>query len=306
MLISIIIATYNRCISLDKTLESLSLLRMPDNIKLEVIIADNNSSDNTRSVVEKYRSLFGDKIKYLFELRQGRTYALASAIRMSSGDIIATTDDDCIVDQDWLSAMTKVFNEKNVDLVGGKVKPILHMRLPRWLKIEEIGGPLVYYNLGNKYLENRLIGIFPPGANMAFRKSSLQKYGSFIDTHRGQDRELVFRWHKQGALVGYSPDMIIYHQTSSCRLKKNYFRKWFFLTGKHSGIFNKDKYASQKNFCGIPLWMYKELNWKIIGYLKSIFMQNNSSFCKEVLIWHDFGKICGFLNLLKESFEDIR
>ena len=91
MKFSVIIATYNRADELPNTLESLKGLQV--NEPWEVIVVDNNSTDNTRNVVEGVKS-FPVPLRYIFEREQGRSAALNAGIRAAQGEILAITDDD--------------------------------------------------------------------------------------------------------------------------------------------------------------------------------------------------------------------
>ena len=100
MMFSIVIPTFNRATDLRATLASLATLSVRS--KWEVIVVDNNSTDDTRSAVEEAAPTFPVELVYQFEATQGRSAALNAGIRRSRGDIIVTTDDDVRVPVDWL------------------------------------------------------------------------------------------------------------------------------------------------------------------------------------------------------------
>src|SRR5262245_17872226 len=93
---SIVIATYNRASDLPATLRSLA--RLSPRGSWEVIVVDNNSTDDTRQVVEDCATSFPVRLRCLFEREQGRSPALNAGIRVARGDIIVTTDDDVRVE----------------------------------------------------------------------------------------------------------------------------------------------------------------------------------------------------------------
>src|SRR5829696_9022741 len=101
MKFSVVIATYNRADELVRTLDSLRNLQVAE--PWEVVIVDNNSSDNTKEVVLKAAENFPVPLRYLHEPQQGRSAALNTGIKASHGEIIATTDDDVRVEPDWLT-----------------------------------------------------------------------------------------------------------------------------------------------------------------------------------------------------------
>ena len=97
---SVVIATYNRAAELRDTLNSLAALQ-PDG-PWEVVVVDNNSSDDTATVHHGGRKGFPVPLRYVHEAVQGRSAALNTGIRHASGEIIVTTDDDVRVEPDWL------------------------------------------------------------------------------------------------------------------------------------------------------------------------------------------------------------
>src|SRR5512141_1560320 len=128
---SIVIATYKRAPDLRETLASLARLQ-PDG-PWEVIVVDNNSPDDTRTVVEEAARTFPVDLRYLFEREQGRSPALNAGIRAARGGIIATTDDDVRVPADWLNRAAEGLQRLGCDYVGGRVLPIWGGPRPAWL-----------------------------------------------------------------------------------------------------------------------------------------------------------------------------
>src|ERR1019366_3158512 len=103
---TVIVCTYNRCQVLAKTLESVAASKVPDSVEWEVLIVDNNSSDQTREVVEDFCRRYPGRFRYLFERRQGLSSARNAGIRESQSEILAFTDDDATVEPDWLWNLT--------------------------------------------------------------------------------------------------------------------------------------------------------------------------------------------------------
>ena len=100
MKFSVIIPTYNRANDLRPTLSSLAEISSRD--PWELIVVDNNSTDETGDVVRQAQSWFPVPLRYIFEGNQGRCAALNAGIIESTGEILVTTDDDVRVDEDWL------------------------------------------------------------------------------------------------------------------------------------------------------------------------------------------------------------
>jgi len=126
--ISVIIATYNRASILRGTLESLAALQ-PQGITHEIIVVDNNSSDNTRAVVEEFAQRA--PIRYLFEERQGKNHALNRAVEVAQGELFVFTDDDVFVPADWLDRyLAAAQAHPEADAFGGSVVARLPANAP--------------------------------------------------------------------------------------------------------------------------------------------------------------------------------
>lgn len=283
---------------LKMTLDSLLAQEINGSFDYEIILADNNSKDNTADTVKNYLGKFGGRLRYLFEPRQGKPYALNSSVEEARGEIIAFTDDDVIVDKKWLKNINNVFKGKNdLDLLGGKVIPFFTAKIPAWManyRSNILRYPLMHYDLGDAYLEcNSKNKILPIGGNISLRKKSYFKYGGFSENEKSEDIELGNKWHNSGAKIAYSPDVVVYHYANPSRMNKSYFRKYFYQTGTdHSSIY-KEKYSRGRKLSGIPLWVFKDLLLTIGKYCKSVLNFDRDMFLNELEMWHKLGIVCG-------------
>lgn len=291
MEISIIIATYNRSESLRKTLDSIKELVVPKDTTWEIIIIDNNSTDNTRDVVEEFRLKTGLKVIYIYEEKQGKPYALNHGLRIARGKVVALTDDDVIVDRYWLCNILKAFERTNATCLGGRVLPLWEKEPPSWLR-KELYGCIALLDLGNEYLEISEPNIW--GVNMAVKNSFFQKYNFMFNTNflkRGEDTDLVEKLLVNKELVYYCPDMIVYHCIPIERMKKSYFRKWKFDQGKFRAIyFEKNTY---NNNMGIPLFVIRQIIKNLFLYVWFLVTSPQKAFVEQAHLMHYFGFIVG-------------
>ena len=130
---TVVIATYNRAGWLDGTLAS--LMRMDCRQPWDVIVIDNNSTDETPHVIAKYAA--GPiPVLPLFEPRQGKSTALNTALEHARGDIIAFTDDDVDVDAQWLTTACDLLDANpEADYVGGGHGHPASPGMPAWLLV---------------------------------------------------------------------------------------------------------------------------------------------------------------------------
>jgi glycosyltransferase involved in cell wall biosynthesis len=128
---SIVIPTYNRAAELRGTLASLARIRCAQ--PWEVVIADNNCTDDTPAVVREAAVTFPVALKYVFERVPGRCAALNAGIARAGGDILVTIDDDVRVEADFLDQVGQAFRTLKCDYIGGKVYPLWRGERPSWM-----------------------------------------------------------------------------------------------------------------------------------------------------------------------------
>jgi glycosyltransferase involved in cell wall biosynthesis len=115
--ISAAVITFNRAEWLKDALTSLTKqARQPD----EVVVVDNGSKDHTKDVVLSFSDRLN--IKYVYEPVRGIPHARNTAIKNATGDIIASIDDDCVADENWLKQIEIPFiKDPHIGVVGGNV-----------------------------------------------------------------------------------------------------------------------------------------------------------------------------------------
>lgn len=249
-MISTLIATYNRSTDLRMVLECLRHQTLPSGLEHEVLIVDNNSNDDTKAVVESYFPSFKGSLKYLFEPRQGKSFAINKGIEAAKGDIIVLTDDDCTFESNYIASIYKVFQESGeyIGFIGGKVaprwvncsKPEWFVELkPGWWHREFFWGPLAIMDYGDEpfTIDQQTLGAADKklfyGANMAVRRELFTKYGGFdLEKHNAHDTEFQLRFLKAGAKGCYVPQIKVYHKITSARLAPKHYYRWYYVRGK--------------------------------------------------------------------------
>ena len=241
---TVLIATFNRAALLDDTLRSIRSLLVSKGRRWEVIVVDNNSSDNTRAVVERQARDFPVRLRYLFEARQGRSSALNAGIKAAAGEVIAFTDDDVLVAPGWLDAACDELTggDASVGYAGGPIRPIWEVPPPAWLELTrgDLWGTIAIQDHGDRRFVYEEGGKVPLGANMAVRRAVLAQTGGFrADLGRSAGRvilgqevpELLMRVRAAGFRGAYQPAMALRHHVPARRLSRQYFRRWWFGKG---------------------------------------------------------------------------
>ncbi|APW59900.1 glycosyltransferase family 2 protein [Paludisphaera borealis] len=226
--ISIAIATFNRSGELRRTLEGLIGMKPVDSLEYEVLVIDNNSSDDTRAVVESFSGRFGGRLRYIWEGRQGLSRARNRAVEESRFDVVAFIDDDVDVDAFWLDRLAAACEGGDYDVVGGRALLSYPRPRPGWLGDRDEGF-LTKVDHGPERRAATPDELY--GVNLSIRKSSLLRVGGFrCDLGRMGDRligseetELLGRVALAGGRLLYEPSAVVGHRVSPERLR----RRWF-------------------------------------------------------------------------------
>ncbi|MEO8078754.1 MAG: glycosyltransferase [Acidobacteriota bacterium] len=302
---SVVIATYDRAADLRATLASLAALR-PDG-PWEVLVVDNNSPDDTRRVVEEAARTFPVELHYLFEREQGRSPALNAGIQAARGAIIATTDDDVRVPADWLNRAAEGLERLRCDYVGGRVLPIWGAPRPAW--VPDHGGKqwavIALLDYGPEPLE--FGARVPLGVNMAFTRRAFEHAGLF-DPHTGRKagtllgqevREWCIRARQAGVRGFYLPEMPVQHLIPAARLRKAYFRRWFYWRGISRALLYEraglDMEAPEQtvldftkvpHIAGVPRYLYRRALSHAAGWIiDTVRRRVVTAFDHEVWLW---------------------
>ena len=239
---SVLICTFNRASLLGEALDSLAGIRHDGSRRWEVLIVDNNSTDDTRATVESRQPTFPVPLRYLFEPEQGKSRALNAGIAACEGRVVVFGDDDQRFDRDWIDqACAPLDADSALDYTGGPVQPLWDASPPAWLDLRrsELLGPpgLFDYGADRFVFEDRQR--IAPGGNMAVRRSVFDRVGGFaVDLGRtgtsllGQEQAEFFQRTRAAGIRGlYVPSMIVFHHVPPERLTQQYFRRWWYWRG---------------------------------------------------------------------------
>ena len=298
MELSVIICTFNRSASLKRTLESITASFIPNDLRWELLIVDNNSKDNTKEIVESFQKSCPFRILYIKEEKQGLSHARNRGVRESKGRLIAFTDDDTVVDKKWVATIIKTFAEHNALCIGGKIIPVWEKPPPRWLS-EELHDRLALLDYGD--VPFLLIKPLIWGANLAVRSEAFKKYGLFSTDrgrlpnklYSGEETYFLSKLLDGGETILYMPDAIVKHCISAERMRKMYFRKWMFHHGQLYGLLLGD--YPYRNFLGIPDYAIKKFRTDTSAFLRRLVTLNEKSFVYQLQVIESLGFMIGRL-----------
>jgi glycosyltransferase involved in cell wall biosynthesis len=246
-------------------------------VPYEVIVVDNHSTDATREAVERHINDGHDNLRYVFEPRQGVSFARNTGLAEARADIVAFSDDDVRVGRNWVATIKRVFDERpGIDCIGGKVLPIWSARAPAWLTREH-WTPLALQDYGDRQvlidLENPLCLI---SANLAFRRDVLEHIGAFapelqrVKNNIGsmEDAELLERYFRAGRRCLYVPEMRVETEITPERLTRSYHRRWHTGHGHFYAIMRASEMErSSSRLFDVPSHLYKQAALDAAGWL---------------------------------------
>jgi glycosyltransferase involved in cell wall biosynthesis len=276
--ISIVIATYNRHNLLARTLAALAMQSWPRD-RFEIIVADNGSTDDTRSVIETASKRPGwPRLWYLFIEEKGKSHAVNAALKQAAGDIVVFTDDDVQPDPGWLAAISAAFEDTGVDFVAGRVKPLWEVPPPAWvsravygvLAIPDNGDDRIAIVSGHRH------DVIPIGANMAVRRHVIDRLGGLrVDLGKldgtlrtGEDHEFFLRMMRAGYRGVYEPDAIVHHWVPTERLQRSYFRKWLYQNGQDVARLEASYSSPVRRLLRVPRYLWRQAvgdAWKVFA-----------------------------------------
>jgi glycosyltransferase involved in cell wall biosynthesis len=213
-----------------------------------VLVIDNNCTDGTTRVVEKFRERL--PIRLVTENRQGLSHARNGALAEFQGDVVLFTDDDVRLEPEWLAAYRNaICRFPSADYFGGRILPDWGQAKPRWMGVEPlplIDGVLVWFDRG---VETRpFLATEPPpfGASFAVQRRLFEKVGLFridlgtggMGLGRGEETEFLMRARKAGANGVYVGEALCFHSYDPKRLGLRELYYYGMSSGRsHNAIF---------------------------------------------------------------------
>ncbi len=274
-MISVIICTYNRDKYIYNVLKSIAQGSLSTDY-YEIVLVDNNCTDNTRSEVERFSADFpAVNLHYHVETNQGLSHARNRGIKESKGDLLVYVDDDATVNPEYLATYADWFaSHPETDAAGGPIIPHYETGSePRWMTyfIKRLLTGYLYF--GNKPGpfpgEN-----YPGGGNAAYRSSVFRKVGLYnVELGRngdnlggGEEKDIFDKMKREGMRFSYLPGAILYHSIPAYKLEPDYFNRLTKGIGQSErartlrigkASYRKRKLSELKKWCAtILLWCF--------------------------------------------------
>ena len=206
--IAVVICTRNRP---DKIGQAVASVLACDHADFGLTVIDQSTTDATKAVVAAIATR-DDRLRYVHVHESGLSRAYNTGIRLTGGEVIAFTDDDCVVPADWLTTIAAAFeSDPDGDLLYGRVVPLTGDHQPELTPSLDIPSP-------QRLSRRDGFKVFGMGANFAARRRLFDAVGGFDEVLGGggplrssQDFDLAYRAYRGGRVILLRPEVWLYH-----------------------------------------------------------------------------------------------
>jgi glycosyltransferase involved in cell wall biosynthesis len=261
--ITVAICTWNRCALLRQTLEGMTRLNVPANLSWELLVVNNDSSDETDLCIAEFAGRL--PIRGTHEPQAGLSHARNRALKEARADLLAFTDDDVMVEPGWLAAFADAASRyPQVAAFGGPIEPWFPARIdPEFLQAFPIvasgfcgidHGPAELFLKPDEDIY---------GASMGFRRSQLggltfdPTLGAIGTSGRvGEEVDFLTRLRAAGGLVLWVPGMRLRHYVDPGRATLPYLKRYHDQKGqlwvRNLGV------PEGAQVLGAPRWLWRK------------------------------------------------
>jgi glucosyl-dolichyl phosphate glucuronosyltransferase len=271
VLVTVAICTRNRPRALERTLRSLAYAAIPPKLSWEVLVVNNGSGDDTANVIANAAHLL--PVRAVEESRIGLSNARNAAIAEARGDYVLWTDDDVLVDPEWLRAYHDAFCAwPDVAFFGGPIVPTFEGTPPAWLllALPSVDNAYAARDLGSApVLLTR--ETLPFGANFAVRIDVQLRYPFDPELGRrdtalsaGEEWAVLEAMLAGGASGRWVPGARVQHVIPAERQSVRYLRRYYMENGM--SLARTRGTAGERMLFGRPRWAWREALLQELAY----------------------------------------
>ncbi|OWK43713.1 glycosyltransferase [Fimbriiglobus ruber] len=260
--VTVAICTWNRADLLDQTLAHFRGLSVPAGVTWELLVVDNNSTDHTPAVLVKYADQF--PLRALHEAKQGHSHARNKAVAEARGRLLLWTDDDVLVDANWMAEYLRAADTfPDAPFFGGLVRPWFEKPPPAWVTrhLKRISYCWALVDLGptvRPFAKDE----YPVGANLGFRTDVLRQhpfdpmYGR-VGTRltSGDEARVIDQIRAAGSEGVWVGSAVVDHFLPAARMTTGYV----YEINRWAGYYGYEPFVTDRSprFAGAPRWVWK-------------------------------------------------
>ena len=251
--------TFNRASRISRLVETMRAQDCP--VPFEILVVNNNSTDETVSVLDSLAALPGAPLRFVTEAEQGIVPARNRAIEEALGsDILVFIDDDELPEPGLLAGAVDAITREGAHCAGGRVSvDFSDLCRPAWLEDNLLGflaevdhgaepfwitctdTPIWTANVGYA------VELFRTNTSLRF-DNRYNRVGA--DIGGGEDAMMFRTLLSQGARIRYRPDMSVLHAVDEWKLRRSYFLKLHYRAGIRRGRYQLPTYS--RTLFGVP------------------------------------------------------
>ncbi|MBE7382824.1 MAG: glycosyltransferase family 2 protein [Leptolyngbya sp. SIO1E4] len=268
---SVVICTYNGVRKLPRLLESLKLQQNTAGICWEVLVIDNNSSEDILSVVRHYQQdwMADVPLRYSFEPQQGLAYARRCAVRQVMAPLIGFLDDDNLPHATWVTEVWRFSHQHpRAGAFGSEVQPLYDVPPP--VGFQRIASLLAIVDRGDQpFIYTQRRRVLPAGAGMVIRREAwlahvpvrprLSGVANQSLRGKGEDVETLSYIRDAGWEIWHNPAMKVKHHIPAERIQRGYLLELCRSVGLNRFLLRMVRYRPWQRPLVLPLYMLNDL-----------------------------------------------
>ena len=233
--VSVLICTYNRADLLSRALEHIAAQAMPPGVTWEVVVIDNNCTDHTAAVAQRFAAdPRVPQLRRVREPQQGIGHARRRAFLESRGDLLVCVDDDCMLTPDWI-AQAIAFAAEHPRAGEFAGRNVIVWERPPDPVADGYGESLARQDLGDRAFQMESGRACLVGAAVVVRREAIIQSG-WLESgmlvgrvaeglNAGEDAEIFFRIRHAGWECWYTPQLVLHHIIPESRTTLPYLRR---------------------------------------------------------------------------------
>lgn len=293
---SVVICCYNSEKRLPETLQYMAKQVVPDDVKWELIIVDNNSTDTTQKVAAEEWAKAGDPapLKIVTETQAGLSYARHKGVAESSYEYIIFCDDDNWFFSDYISWSAKILaSYPKVKIIGGQGIAEYEKQPPAWFLQHELNRGLA---TGKQMEQSGLVPksrAYVYGAGMVIEKELFYKIIQkpfLLEDRKGKnltsggDIEICYRAVLMGYDIWYEDQMKFYHYIPDGRCNEDYQNRLAYGKGYSAAFLRPYKLViTDHEYAHRSFPWGRTLYRRLVSYLRQYILKINAS--KDPIIY---------------------
>jgi glycosyltransferase involved in cell wall biosynthesis len=284
IIVSVVICCYNSSKTISKTLEY--LFNQVVDFEWEIVLVNNNSTDNTLEIINDYKSRSINKITIIDEIKSGKSYALLKGVISAQGKFIIICDDDNLLKNNYVSLVYSILESNpEIGVLGGRGEIYTENKkaIPFWFTSFQndyaIGVQNIYsgdisargylWGAGSAFNRTVFLDFINEGINFKLTCRNGDELTS------GGDTEYCCWYLLAGYKLWYNEDLVYYHYITDDRLTKAYLLKLIEGTSSFNEIISTYNHLLQdfnlrntafnrlkSTIKSIFLFLFSSIKWK--------------------------------------------